>query len=51
MSAISYPVKPKSIPNYGQDTHHLAIGYVAWLFYGIFGLHRFYYNKPISGFI
>lgn len=29
-------------------THNLLLGYLAWIF-GIIGLHRFYYGKPISG--
>ena len=31
-------------------THSLFIGYLAWLF-GIFGAHRFYFGKPISGLV
>ena len=31
-------------------THSTAIGYIAWIF-GVFGAHRFYYGKPISGVI
>ncbi len=50
MSAVTYPVKQKPV-TYAGETHNVAIGYVAWFFYGIFGLHRFYYNKPISGLI
>lgn len=33
-----------------QRSHSLAIGYLAWLF-GVFGAHRFYYGKSISGII
>jgi len=29
-------------------THSLFVGYLAWVF-GIFGAHRFYFGKPISG--
>ena len=29
-------------------SHNIVIGYLAWLF-GIFGAHRFYFGKPISG--
>ena len=29
-------------------SHNVLIGYIAWLF-GIFGAHRFYFGKPISG--
>ncbi|CAN5310148.1 NINE protein [soil metagenome] len=31
-----------------HDTHSKAIGYLLWIF-GIFGAHRFYYGKPITG--
>lgn len=31
-------------------THSKFVGYLAWLF-GIFGAHRFYYGKPISGLV
>jgi TM2 domain-containing membrane protein YozV len=30
------------------DTHSKAIGYLLWLF-GIFGAHRFYFGKPVTG--
>lgn len=30
------------------NTHSIVIGYLAWLL-GVFGAHRFYYGKPISG--
>ena len=29
-------------------THSLIVGYVLWIF-GVFGAHRFYFGKPISG--
>lgn len=32
----------------GQNTHSIAIGYLAWLF-GFLGMHRFYYGKPVTG--
>jgi TM2 domain-containing membrane protein YozV len=32
------------------DTHSKLVGYAFWLF-GVFGLHRFYYGKPVSGLI
>ncbi len=35
---------------YSSNTHSMAIGYVMWIF-GFFGMHRFYYGKPISGVI
>jgi TM2 domain-containing membrane protein YozV len=31
-----------------QDTHSVAMGYILWIF-GLMGMHRFYYGKPISG--
>ena len=33
-----------------NDTHSIVIGYLFWIF-GVFGAHRFYYGKPISGVI
>ncbi|QDT65855.1 TM2 domain-containing protein [Calycomorphotria hydatis] len=36
-----------------RETHNLAIGYLCWAggFVGVFGAHRFYYGKPITGII
>jgi TM2 domain-containing membrane protein YozV len=34
--------------NSQQSTHSLAVGYIVWIF-GIFGAHRFYYGRQISG--
>lgn len=31
-----------------RDTHSLLIGYIVWIF-GVFGAHRFYYGRPITG--
>jgi TM2 domain-containing membrane protein YozV len=31
-----------------NPTHSVLIGYVLWVF-GIFGAHRFYFGRPISG--
>lgn len=31
-----------------EDTHSVVLGYAFWLF-GFFGLHRFYYGKPLTG--
>ncbi len=31
-----------------QQTHSKAMGYLLWIF-GVFGAHRFYFGKPISG--
>jgi TM2 domain-containing membrane protein YozV len=30
------------------NTHSLVVGYLVWLL-GMFGAHRFYYGKPITG--
>lgn len=31
-----------------HSTHSVLVGYVLWIF-GVFGAHRFYYGKPITG--
>jgi TM2 domain-containing membrane protein YozV len=31
-----------------SDVHSTVIGYILWIF-GVFGAHRFYFGKPISG--
>lgn len=31
-------------------THSVVVGYVLWIF-GVFGLHRFYYGRNVSGFV
>ena len=31
-----------------MDSHSKTIGYILWIF-GIFGAHRFYYGRPITG--
>ena len=31
-----------------QNTHSLVVGYVVWIF-GMFGAHRFYYGRQVSG--
>lgn len=33
-----------------QETHSIVLGYVAWIL-GVFGAHRFYFGKPVSGII
>ncbi len=33
-----------------SNTHSMAIGYVMWIL-GFFGMHRFYYGRPITGLI
>lgn len=33
-----------------ESSHHLLMGYGLWLL-GIFGAHRFYYGRPLSGLI
>jgi TM2 domain-containing membrane protein YozV len=42
MSTLTYPAKS------AQNTHSIAVGYLAWLF-GFLGMHRFYYGKPVTG--
>lgn len=32
----------------GKDTHGFTLGYLFWIF-GIFGAHRFYYGKQLTG--
>ncbi|KYR00209.1 TM2 domain-containing protein [Tieghemostelium lacteum] len=38
-----------------EHHHHcpksLFVTYILWFFFGIFGIHRFYLNKPLSGVI
>ncbi|MBI1247118.1 NINE protein [bacterium] len=34
--------------NATNNTHSIVVGYVAWAF-GVFGAHRFYYGKPLTG--
>eukprot|EP01026_Neomeris_dumetosa_P032457 TRINITY_DN25784_c0_g1_i4.p5 TRINITY_DN25784_c0_g1~~TRINITY_DN25784_c0_g1_i4.p5 ORF type:complete len:112 (+),score=5.45 TRINITY_DN25784_c0_g1_i4:206-541(+) len=34
----------------GNNTHSKLVGYLAWIF-GIWGAHRFYYGKPVTGII
>lgn len=31
-----------------NNTHSIAVGYLCWIF-GVFGAHRFYYGKRITG--
>lgn len=31
-----------------ENTHSTSLGYLMWIF-GFFGIHRFYYGKPITG--
>lgn len=33
---------------YRPDTHHIAVGYLAWLL-GFTGAHRFYFGKQLTG--
>jgi len=40
--------------DYHHHHHHcksLFLAYVLWFFFGIFGVHRFYLGRPVSGFI
>jgi len=34
--------------NTSSDTHSILMGYLLWIF-GIFGAHRFYYGRPVTG--
>lgn len=34
--------------NNRNDSHHLVIGYLLWIF-GFMGAHRFYYGRPFTG--
>ncbi len=34
--------------NSQQNTHSLVVGYIVWIF-GMFGAHRFYYGRQITG--
>jgi TM2 domain-containing membrane protein YozV len=34
--------------NSQQSTHSLVVGYIVWIF-GMFGAHRFYYGRQITG--
>ena len=34
--------------NSQQSTHSVVVGYIVWIF-GIFGAHRFYYGRQITG--
>lgn len=35
-------------PRISSNTHSLLVGYLVWLF-GMFGAHRFYYGRPVTG--
>jgi len=52
MSTVTYPpIKQQYYaPPAKVDTHSKAVGYLFWLV-GFTGAHRFFYGKPISGFI
>jgi len=45
---LSREIQPTVSGQQVMKTHSMTLGYLAWLF-GIFGAHRFYYGKPISG--
>jgi TM2 domain-containing membrane protein YozV len=36
------------MPKPSTDTHSILMGYLLWIF-GIFGAHRFYYGRPVTG--
>lgn len=50
MSAVMMTsAPPATMPaNQSDPTHPLLVGYGMWLL-GIFGAHRFYFGKPLSG--
>jgi TM2 domain-containing membrane protein YozV len=37
-----------TMPQRFSDTHSVLMGYLLWIF-GVFGAHRFYYGKPVTG--
>lgn len=37
-------------PPPANNTHSIVIGYLCWIF-GVFGAHRFYYGKKVTGVI
>ena len=43
--------KPTYVSYVQPSTHSIAIGYVVWFFFGLFGGHRFYYGKQLTGVI
>jgi TM2 domain-containing membrane protein YozV len=42
------PAYDRPLPIERAPTHPIAVGYVLWLL-GIFGAHRFYFGKPLTG--
>ena len=46
--SIERQVAQKETASFQDGTHSLIVGYVLWIF-GMFGAHRFYFGKPISG--
>ena len=63
LNVCTTPIRKDSLPTYlnrinakpkrfiamnETNTHSIFIGYIVWLV-GIFGAHRFYFGKPISG--
>lgn len=50
MQAVSNAYQPSSSVSYStnQPTHPALIGYLYWIL-GIFGAHRFYMGRPITG--
>jgi TM2 domain-containing membrane protein YozV len=48
MASYSQPLRTRVVMVERGNTHFTVVGYVLWIF-GFFGLHRFYYGKPITG--
>ena len=46
--AASHTVTRPAAQTPTAASHNIVIGYIAWLF-GVFGAHRFYFGKPITG--
>ena len=46
---VKYPAK--YVGYVEPNTHSLVVGYLLWFFFGLFGAHRFYYGKQITGVI
>ena len=42
------PIVDREAASVREGSHSLVVGYLTWLL-GIFGAHRFYYGKPLTG--
>ncbi len=47
---MNTPAMKRSSSASGTSTksHSIAVGYILWIF-GVFGAHRFYYGRPVTG--